>query len=76
MKIVRQWNRLPWEAVDAPSLEVFKAKLDEPLKAVPAHGKRLEYMSFEGSPQPKPLLIIWLYQNANDLVFEPLNLRQ
>ena len=26
--IVQQWNRLPREAVDAPSLEVFKARLD------------------------------------------------
>jgi len=25
---VRCWHRLPREAVDAPSLEVFKAKLD------------------------------------------------
>jgi len=26
--MVRCWNRLPREAVDAPSLEVFKARLD------------------------------------------------
>jgi len=25
---VRCWNRLPREAVDAPSLEVFKARFD------------------------------------------------
>ncbi|GAB0186088.1 triadin [Grus japonensis] len=28
VRAVRQWNRLPREAVDAPSLEVFKARLD------------------------------------------------
>ncbi|KFQ02583.1 hypothetical protein N329_07804, partial [Haliaeetus albicilla] len=27
-KVVTHWNRLPKEAVDAPSLEVFKARLD------------------------------------------------
>ncbi|GAB0178291.1 hypothetical protein GRJ2_000294400 [Grus japonensis] len=28
VRLMRHWNRLPREAVDAPSLEVFKARLD------------------------------------------------
>ena len=28
MRVVRHWNRLPREAVDAPSLEMSKARLD------------------------------------------------
>ena len=29
VRMVRYWHRLPRGAVDAPSLEVFKARLDE-----------------------------------------------
>ena len=28
VRVMRRWNRLPSEVVDAPSLEAFKARLD------------------------------------------------
>ncbi|WP_237584459.1 hypothetical protein, partial [Salmonella sp. gx-f5] len=28
LRVIRHWNKMPEEAVDAPSLEVFKARLD------------------------------------------------
>ena len=30
-RVVRHWNRMPREAVDTPSLEVFRAGLDRAL---------------------------------------------
>ncbi|KFR11466.1 hypothetical protein N306_13444, partial [Opisthocomus hoazin] len=34
MRVVKHWNRLPREAVDAPSLEVFKARLGGALNSL------------------------------------------
>ncbi|KGM00222.1 hypothetical protein N301_13224, partial [Charadrius vociferus] len=34
MRVMRHWNRLPREAVDTPSLEVFKARLDGALHSL------------------------------------------
>jgi len=31
MKVVRHWNRLPREVLDAPSLEMFKVRLNRAL---------------------------------------------
>jgi len=39
MRVVRGWDRLPREAVDAPSLEVLKARQPAPVGDVPAHGR-------------------------------------
>jgi len=35
LRVVRPWHRLPREAVAAPSLEVFKARLDGGFEATP-----------------------------------------
>jgi len=32
VRVLRHWNRLPSEVVDAPSLEAFKARMDGALR--------------------------------------------
>ncbi|KFP19934.1 hypothetical protein Z169_05711, partial [Egretta garzetta] len=34
MRVVKPWNRLPREVVEAPSLEAFKARLDRALSSL------------------------------------------
>ncbi|KFZ55862.1 hypothetical protein N338_00200, partial [Podiceps cristatus] len=34
LRMVKHWNRLPEEVVDAPSLAVFKARLDGALSSL------------------------------------------
>lgn len=34
VRVVRPWHRLPREVVDAPSLEVFKVRLDSALSSL------------------------------------------
>jgi len=60
MKVVRPWHRLPREAVAAPSLEGFKARLDGALSnlgwwkmSLPMAGG-LEPDELSGPFQPKP----------------------
>ena len=68
-RVVTHWNRLPKEAVDAPSLEAFKARLDVALGSLVwwlatlhiAGGLKLHDRC--GPFQPRPFcdsVIIWL----------------
>ena len=41
-RVVGCWNRLPREVVDAPSLEVFRARLDGALGSLLARGLELD----------------------------------
>jgi len=60
MRVVRPWHRLPREAVAAPSLAVFKARLDGALSnlvwwkvSLPMAGE-LKLDDLYGPFQPKP----------------------
>jgi len=60
------WNRLPKEAVDAPSLQAFKARLDVPLGSLGCWLATLHIagswngMSIVGLFNPGRSMILWL----------------
>jgi len=67
VKVVRHWNRLPSEVVDAPSLEAFKARLDGAVSnlayrevSLPIAG-RLELDDLKDPFQPKPFCEFYSY---------------
>lgn len=56
MTVVRHWNKLEGEAVDAPILEVFKARLDGALSKLMSLSMAGDwrYINFKDLFQPKP----------------------
>ena len=37
-RVVMHWNRLPWEMVESPSLEVFRKRVVVALRIMGGHG--------------------------------------
>jgi len=64
-RVVRPWPRLPREAVAAPSLAVFKARLDGALSTLGWRKGSLpmaggwSWMSFNGAFQPQHAMALW-----------------
>ena len=61
-RLVGHWHRLPRGVVDAPSLEVFKARLDgalSSLEGVSAHGRGIELWSLKVLSNPNHSIILW-----------------
>ena len=60
MRVVRHWHRLPREAVDAPSLEALKARLESSLVNSLGYGRcpclqqGVRLGELQGPFQPKP----------------------
>ena len=67
-RVVTHWNRLPKEAVDAPSLEAFKARLDVALGSLVwwlvtlhiAGGLKLDDHCGPFQPRPFYVSMIWI----------------
>jgi len=64
MKVVKHWNRLPREVVEAPSLETFKTRLDGALsnlislKMSLLTAGRLGYMTSKVPSKPQHFMIL------------------
>ena len=60
MRVVRHWNRLPSEAMNAPFLEALKVRLDGGCEqrrlegGDPAYSRGLKLGDLKGPFQPKP----------------------
>ena len=75
-RVVTQWNRLPEDVVDAPSLEAFKARLDVALGSlvcwlVTLHvAQGLKFDGHRGPFQPRPFCDSMIIRAVNDTRFE------
>ena len=66
MRVVRHWHRLPSEAVDAPSLEALKARLDGAVSSlglggVPAYSRGWDWVSFKVPSNPNHSIPLSFY---------------
>ena len=72
-RVVTHWNRLPKEAVDAPSLEAFKARLDVALGSLVCWLATLHVAGglkpdeHCGPFQPRPFYDSMIHEVSNDI---------